>query len=98
MQNQPQNAPSIQLDNRMLSIISAVCGIITFILLFFPDSYVVTLILGIIAVALGIWTYIFTRSWISLIGIIFGGFPLIFFLQLELISIYIKQLVFKRLF
>jgi len=79
------------MEMNKLSIASAGCGVLSFILVFFPDLKVITLILGIAAVALGIWTNISDRSWLSIIGIIFGGFPILFFIQMELITIYIKE-------
>lgn len=92
MQNQI-NTSSTQLNHNILSIVSAVCGLIGFILLFFPEARVVTLLFGIVSVALGVWAYLSTRSWLSLVGILLGGFPLIFFLQLKLIFTYVEYYI-----
>jgi|GEM_PF-5754767 len=83
MENQSKQIP--------LPIISAIFGLLSFILLFFPKAYIATLIFAIFSVASGIWSYFTTRSWFSILGIILGGFPLIFFLEMKLISIYLKE-------
>jgi membrane-bound ClpP family serine protease len=74
-----------------LSLGSLALGVLTLILVFFPDTKVLTIILGIIALLLGIYSYYTTNgSLISIIGIITSTIPLLFFLYLKLTWIYFE--------
>jgi membrane-bound ClpP family serine protease len=72
-----------------LSLASLGVGVLSFILVFFPDVYVLTMILGIIALILGIYSYFVTNgNLLSVIGMITSSIPLLFFLFLKLVEIY----------
>jgi hypothetical protein len=74
-----------------LSLGSLALGVLTLILIFFPDTKVLTIILGIIALLLGVYSYYTTNGiLISIIGIITSTIPLLFFSYLKLTWIYFE--------
>jgi membrane-bound ClpP family serine protease len=93
---QPQKKSQVDFASYLtpanLSLASLGIGILSFILVFFPDVYVLTLILGIAALILGIYSYFVTNgNLLSVIGITTSSIPLLFFLFLKLVGIYIQS-------
>lgn len=96
-QNQSQNqlnALKSRLQNTSAAtwaLISMVLGLLSFLFLFFPEIKTLTLIIGIIALVSSIITYYATNgNFFAHIGIIASSIPLLFFLFLELLQLYLK--------
>jgi hypothetical protein len=97
--NQKQSQQQLhEIKNRLQSIsittwslISMLLGLLSFIFVFYPEIQTLTLIVAIIAYLSNVIIYYASNgNFFAQIGIIASSIPLLFFLFLELLQIYLK--------